>query len=67
LLPRTLDTRMPPAPAPGGKVISVGRPKAGARKAELDAGMLLAALGIVVVVAIGWRIMKRHVVRHPLL
>jgi hypothetical protein len=67
LLPRTLDTRMPPAPAPGGKVISVGRPKAPPRKAELDAGMLLGALGIAVVAAVGWRLMRRHVVRHRLL
>jgi hypothetical protein len=58
---------MPPAPAPGGKVISVGRPKGRAGKAELDAGMLLGALGVVAVVVIGWRLLRRSVVRHPLL
>jgi hypothetical protein len=65
-LPRTLDTRMPPAPAPGGKVITVAGPGRGPRKGELDPGMLLGALGIAALAAIAWRALRRHGVRRGL-
>jgi hypothetical protein len=58
---------MPPAPAPGGKVISVGRPKGRPGRADLDGGVLLGAVGVVAVLAVGWRLLRRSVARHPLL
>jgi hypothetical protein len=60
-LPRdTVDTRMPAAPAPGGKVIAVGRPSGRVRKSELDGGVLLGALGAALVLAIVWRLTRRR-------
>jgi hypothetical protein len=67
VLPRTFDTRMPPAPAPGGKVLRVAAPKGGARKSDLDAGMLLGALGIAAVAAVAWRLLRRQGSRQRLL
>jgi hypothetical protein len=67
MLPRTLDTRMPPAPAPGGKVIAVAAPRRGVRKGELDAGMLLGALGIAAAATVAWRLLRRQGARHRML
>jgi hypothetical protein len=66
VLPRTFDTRMPPAPAPGGKVLRVAAPKGGIRKSDLDAGMLLGALGIAAAAAVAWRFLRRQGARHRL-
>ena len=67
-LPRTyVDTRMPPAPAPGGRIIPVAAPGGRLRKAALDQGMVFGALAIVIGITIAWRVLRTHTVRQPLL
>jgi hypothetical protein len=67
-LPRTtVDTRMPPAPARGGRIITVGAPSGRVRKGELDGGVALVVLAIAAVVTIVWRAARRASVRQPLL
>ena len=65
-LPRTLlDTRMPPAPAAGGRVIAV-EPAAPVTVKRTSAPLLLSALLVGAALAIGWRrLRRRRDPRHP--
>jgi len=58
-LPRVyLDTRMPPAPAPGGRVIVVGPPDPKPRRSDLVFGGLTIGAAVLIVIAFRWA-------RHP--
>jgi hypothetical protein len=67
-LPRAVvDTRMPPAPAPGGRVITVGRPDGRVRKGGLDGGLVIVPVAIAAILTVGWRLLRRSGVRQGLL
>jgi hypothetical protein len=58
---------MPPAPAPGGRIIVVGRPDARVRKGGLDGGLVIIPVAIVAVLTVAWRLLRRSRVRQRLL
>ena len=60
-LPRVLlDTRMPPDPARGGRVIQVGRPARSATPKRASAETLLGALALAAFVTALWRHLRRR-------
>ena len=60
-LPRAyVDTRMPPAPAPGGRVIVVGPPSPRPRRADFALGTAAVAAVLVLILLFRW---ARH--RRP--
>jgi hypothetical protein len=55
---------MPPAPAPGGRIIAVGPPSGRIRKGAFEGGVALTVLAIAAAMTIVWRAMRRGSVRQ---
>lgn len=55
---RTVDTRMPPAPARGGRVLTVGAPPR--RRAGMTGGLLSGTLVLAIVVTVCWRYLRHR-------
>ena len=67
-LPRVLlDTRMPTAPAKGGRTIVVGVPKRPSKAGNSISGLVLGALVVAAVGAAAWRYLRPKGMRQRLL
>jgi hypothetical protein len=58
---------MPPAPAPGRRIIAVSPPSGRIRKGAFDGGVLLGVLALAATITIVWRWVRRGGVRQRLL